>query len=101
MTAVEIADVEAALGKVRAFITLLEQNHAAWDATDSTSAVTPPLLKQTDDQIQEELPFIRQIAARVDADLAGKLNKQSGAYGWSYYQVNEASPPTRRSAQLC
>lgn len=36
MTGVDIADVDAALRKIRDFITLLEHNHMAWDKrTDS------------------------------------------------------------------
>jgi hypothetical protein len=50
MTTIQIADVEAALGRVRAFIELLDQNHAQWDAAGSgvgvgsSSAVSAGLL---------------------------------------------------------
>ena len=55
----EIADVEAALAKVRAFIALLERNHTAWDNTGSLSAAAPQL-RTTDNQIQEQLPLIQR-----------------------------------------
>ena len=83
VTTVEIADIDAALGKVRAFIALLEQNHAAWDKT-GIYADPSPQRTQTDNQIQEQLPLIIRIADRADADLAVKMQKSSGAYGWPY-----------------
>jgi hypothetical protein len=94
---VEIADVEAALAKVRAFITLLEQNHNAWKASSSMEGPNPHQT-QTDNQIQEQLPLIIRIAARADDDLAAKMEKDGGAYSWSYYRIEEASLTTRRSA---
>jgi hypothetical protein len=87
---VEIADVDAALAKVRDFIALLERNHAAWNATGALSDLSPEAAA-TDNQIQEQLPLITQIAARADPGLADKLHKDGGAYGWSYYGIAEAS----------
>ena len=69
MTTVDIADIDAALGKVRAFIALLEQNHAAWEKTGIYSAPNQQQT-QTENQIQEQLPLIIRIAGRTDADLA-------------------------------
>jgi len=37
------------------------------------------------------LPLIIRIAGRADADLATKIQKDDGAYGWSYYHIAEAS----------
>ncbi len=51
MTAVDIADVDAALGKVREFIALLEQHHAAWKQTSAYDSLSSPQLKQADNQI--------------------------------------------------
>ncbi len=45
----EIANVEAALEKVRGFITLLEQHHRVWNATGST--LDNPQLRQLDSQV--------------------------------------------------
>ena len=95
MTSVDIAEVEAALGKVRAFIALLEQNHAQWDAAGSgvvvgsSSAASGQMV--TTAQIQEQLPLMKRIAARADADLASKMEVGHGAYSWSYYSIQEAS----------
>lgn len=84
----EIADVDTALKKVREFITLLEQNHNAWNATSSLDGPSPHQT-QTDNQIREQLPLIMRIAAREDPDLAGLLKQDS--YGWPYHRVEEAS----------
>lgn len=95
MTSVDIAEVEAALGKVRAFIALLEQNHAQWDAAGSGVVVGSSSAasgqKVTTAQIQEQLRLIKRIAARADADLASKMEVRHGAYSWSYYSIQEAS----------
>jgi len=88
-TSVEIADVEAALGKVRNFIELLEQNHAEWNRVGANPPT--PLLKQTNAQINQQLPLIARIAARADADLADNTKPRHSSYGWSYYAVQEAS----------
>jgi hypothetical protein len=90
MTTVDIADIAAALGKVRTFISLLEQSHAV---ADKAGIYSDPTLqeKQADNQIQEQLPLIRQIAARVDANLVGDLKKDSAAYGWPYYRTLDAA----------
>src|SRR5262245_40498639 len=87
---VDIADIDAALANVRDFIALLERNHAAWDSTGSLSAAGPDL-RVTDNQIQEQLPLITQIAARTDTGLADRLRKDGGSYGWSYHRIEEAS----------
>jgi hypothetical protein len=95
MASVEIADVEAALARVRDFISLLEQNHAAWDAAGSAadpgSNPAESSRRATSAQIQEQLPLIRRIAARADADLVAKLEPRHGAYSWSYNSTLEAS----------
>jgi hypothetical protein len=88
---VDIADVDAALAKIRAFIALLEQHHAAWEQTSAYDSFSSPQLKEADNQIQEQLPLIVRIAGRADADLAAKMKKDGGAYGWSYYRIREAS----------
>jgi len=85
---VEIADVDAALARVRDFIALLERNHAAYGATGTSSAASPELTA-TDNEIQEQLPLIRQIAARADVGLADKLKRDGGGYSWSYYRIEE------------
>jgi hypothetical protein len=88
---VEIANVEAALEKVRGFIALVEQNHDIWNHT-STGTMNPQL-KQSDGLVNEQLPLIQQIAARADTDLQAKLEKgmTEGSYGWPYYGVLQAS----------
>ncbi len=90
----EIADVEAALEKVRRFVALLEESERMWNAIGS-GAVTenPPQWKQTDSQIHDQLPLILRIAARADAELATKLEKgiDEGSYGWPYHRAMEAS----------
>jgi hypothetical protein len=88
---VEIANVEAALEKVRGFIALLEQNHDLCNAT--ASGDVNPQLKQSNNQVHEQLPLIRQIAARADAELHAMLEEgiTGGAYGWPYHRVLQAS----------
>lgn len=83
----EIANIEAALEKVRQFIVLLEQNERIWNATPAT--VDNLQLKQSDGQVHEQLPLILRIAERADGELAAKL-KQDG-YGWPFRPVMEAS----------
>ena len=85
---VEIADVEAALSKVRDFIALLQQHYGLYDAVGSASP-SHPQLRGIDNDIQEQLPLISRIAQRADPELADKLKKDS--YGWPYYRVREAS----------
>jgi hypothetical protein len=86
----EIANLEVALEKVRGFIALLEQNHTLHDRVDSQVPRNPEL-KQSDNQVMEQLPLIQQIAKRADPELAATLTKQSSSYGWQYYRVMEAS----------
>lgn len=90
MASIDIADVEAALDKVRAFIKLLDQNHAGWERTGTYDGPTP-LLKQTSAQINEQLPLIVRIAARVDAELAARMEPHHSAYGWLYTSIKTAS----------
>jgi len=78
MTTVDITDVDAALGKVRTFISLLEQNHATWDKTGIYSDPSPQQT-QTDNQIQEQLPLIRQIAVRTDTAVVDRYRGVSSA----------------------
>jgi hypothetical protein len=84
---VEIADIELALGKVRGFITLLEQSQRIY--SQSPNRLQNPEWKQTDNQIQEQLPLILRIADRADPDLAVMLKEQS--HGWRYYQTVKAA----------
>ncbi len=86
---VDIANVEAALEKVRGFIALLDQHHRLWDAFGSTTP-EPLQLKDTDSQVQEQLPLIRRIADRADSELAGNL-KKDGYPSWPYYRILETS----------
>jgi hypothetical protein len=88
---VEIANVEAALERVRGFIALLKQNHDLWNAT--ASGAVNPKLKQSNDQVHEQLPLIRQIAARSDTELHAKLEDgiTGGTYGWPYHGVLQTS----------
>ena len=96
MTSVDIADPEAALEKVRAFIALLDQNHAQWDAAGSgvvarRNSSAEAEEKVTTAQIQEGLPLIKRIAARADADLASKMDPRHIGYSWSFHFIREAS----------
>jgi hypothetical protein len=88
---VEIADVDAALARVRAFIDLLEQNYRAASQVSGTMFGLSPDITQTDNQIQEHLPVIVRIAARVEPELVGKLKKNSSSYGFEYYQARDAA----------
>jgi hypothetical protein len=58
---VQIADVEAALEKVRGFITLLEESHRIRTSWGPNSQY--PQLRRIEHQIEDQLPLIRQIAA--------------------------------------
>lgn len=92
---IDIADVDAALARVRGFIGLLEQNHEAWNDAGSGvvsgSSPAESVRKHTAAQINEQLPLIKRIAARADADLVAKLEPRHGAYSWSYNSTLEAS----------
>ena len=81
----EIANVEAALEKVRGFIDLLDQNERLWNSNSTGH----PLWRETDSQIHEQLPLILRIAARADPELPAKLKEDS--YGWPYHRTMEAS----------
>jgi len=82
---VEIANVEAALEKVRGFIGLLEKSQ---DMYSMTRAQTPEW-KQTDIQIQEQLRLVMRIADHADPELAVMLKEHS--HGWPYYQTIKAA----------
>lgn len=82
-----MADVAAALERVRQFIALLEQNEQIWNA--SGSSFDNPQLRKSDSQIHENLPLIARIAGRADAELVVKLKEDS--YGWPYHRTIEAS----------
>lgn len=88
---VEIADVGAALDKVRNFIALIDQNEPLWRAarTAARSSYAVAQLKQSDSQIHELLPLILRIADRVDPEVAAKLRQES--HGWHWRPAMEAS----------
>jgi hypothetical protein len=81
MTTVEIADVEAALGKVRSFIALLDQNHEQWDAAGSGVVVgngaAASAQKVTTAQIQEQLPLIKRIAQPSESPGCTKMPRHT------------------------
>jgi hypothetical protein len=82
---VEIANVEAALEKVRGFIALLVRSELLWNSNSTGHAAW----RETDSQIHEQLPLILRIAARADPELPTKLKEDS--YGWPYHRTMEAS----------
>jgi hypothetical protein len=84
----DIANVEAALKRVRGFITLLEENYGIYNTVGSMSPENPHL-RGSDNQIQEQLPLIKRIAERADSEIARKLTEDS--LGWPYYRMREAS----------
>ena len=86
----EIADASAALTKVQRFIVILERGQKEWPS-DSTA---PYIKTWRSNEILEMLPLIVRIAARVDTDLAAKLQEESD--GWPYQQTLKAAPPTCR-----
>jgi hypothetical protein len=88
MTSVTIADVEAALDRVRVFIALLEEHYRIYNVVGSTSPEHSQL-RAADDKIQEEFPLITRIAERADPEITDRLKKDS--IGWPYYRVREAS----------
>jgi Protein of unknown function (Hypoth_ymh) len=82
---VEITDVNAALGKVRSFIALLEANRLMF-----SDPPTPSELRQIEDRINEALPLVRRIAARADPELADDL-KIDGFPSWPYHTILQTS----------
>jgi hypothetical protein len=98
MSTVDIADIDAALGKVRAFLTAIDQNYLAWQNSSVYDRPTPQQ-KFTDGKIQEQLPLITRIAARADAELATKMQKDRGA-PWPYHSMRGCGSAACRSAQL-
>lgn len=90
MFSVEIADIDAALGKVREFIELLERNHRAWPAR-RTSSDAKTDYDATSNLIQEQLPLITRIAERSDDSLGTKLRTDGGGYVWRYQSILETS----------
>jgi hypothetical protein len=90
MSSVEIADVDAALGKVCDFIKLVERNHTAWPNKRSSAGAKVDY-DDTDRLIQEQLPLITRIAERADESLAAKLRTDGGSYAWRYRTILETS----------
>jgi hypothetical protein len=82
--AVDIADIEAALKKVRDFTALLETSRRLHNSVGN------PAKEQAEIQIQEQLPLIARIAERADPELVALLKEQSPA--WRYH-------PTLRAAR--
>ena len=68
MSTVGLADIDAALKKVRAFVTVIDQNYEAWRQSSVYDRPTPQQ-KYTDNLIQEQLPLITRIAGRADTQL--------------------------------
>ena len=89
MSTVDIADIDAALGKVRAFLMDIDQNYLAWQNSSAYDRPTPQQ-KFTDGKIQEQLPLITRIAARADAELAAKMQKDDNNL-WPYYGIRDAA----------
>ena len=85
----EIADVAAALDKVRQFIALLDLNQRLWVATGLDEN---PQLRESDNQIHEQLPLIQRIADRADPELSAKLKQSGMVWQWD--------PAMRASRQL-
>ena len=75
----EIADVEAALEKVRGFIALLEQGLELYRAgltfTEQRWAI--------ERRIQEQLPLVLRIADRADPELVVELKEEGHAWRYS------------------
>jgi hypothetical protein len=65
MTSVGIADLQAALEKVRQFIELLESSRAVYRNNPRGSDQG----RQANSRVHESLPLILQIADRADPDL--------------------------------
>lgn len=81
----DIADVPAALKKVQSFIVVLRRGQQEWSRDE-----TPPYISDyRNNDILERLPLIVRIAARVDAELAVKLQEESD--GWPYDQTLKAA----------
>ena len=81
----EIADVPAALTKVRQFIVTLERGKDSWSRRGSE----PQIWDQGNNEILERLPLISQITARAGAVLPRGLT--NGNYIWPYDGTLEAS----------
>ena len=84
----EIANVEAALLKVRTFIGLLDASYAVYNEVGSYSAENLRL-RDTDRRVQEQFPLIARIAKRADPGIATRLQEKS--LGWPYYEALAAS----------
>jgi Protein of unknown function (Hypoth_ymh) len=82
---VEIADVPAALQKVRQFIVILERGKDDWTRRGSA----PQIWDQRNGEILELMPLILQIAARADTELPRKLTEDG--HGWPYVRTLRAS----------
>jgi Protein of unknown function (Hypoth_ymh) len=83
--AVEIADAQAALKTVQAFIVILERGEQEY----SSGKTAPYILPRRNNEITERLPLIVQIAARVDAELPAKLQEESD--GWPFHHTLKAA----------
>jgi hypothetical protein len=81
----EIADVAAALTKVRQFIVILERGQEVWPRRGAD----PKIWNQRNADILERLPLIVQIAARADTELPAKLQEDS--HGWPYSETLRAA----------
>ena len=75
----EIADVGAALEKVRQFVLSLEENQALWKAHGYGEG-SP--VRKSDHQIREQLPLVRRIAERADPELAAELKRPGLVWQW-------------------
>lgn len=81
----EIADVPAALSKVREFIDVLEAGQEVY----RKRGTAPQLWDQHHNLILERLPLIVQIASRADTGLVAGLQEQG--HGWQYLPALRAS----------
>jgi hypothetical protein len=82
---VDIADIDAALGKVRVFIGCLELDRDNW----YNEHVPVAHQQASAAAVQKQLPVIMRIAARADGDLTVMLKSVSA--GWPYDRTLEAA----------
>lgn len=81
----EIADIPAAISTVQVFIVILERGQREYSSDRTASYILP----WRNNEILERLPLIVRIAARVDAELAAKLQEESD--GWPFQQTLKAA----------
>jgi Protein of unknown function (Hypoth_ymh) len=86
---VEIADVEAALVKVRGFMATLMASDNLFSPGGTYSESQATEWKRVEGQIHEQLPLVLGIAARVDPSLPARL-KHEDSYGWPYTDCLQA-----------